>query len=626
MKSFLSLERSATFTCRKNGVERKYLVYEGEEFVNYDLIHSTSTDKPNGVKAEIMITDWNEKSNFVSKAKQKLAYYDTAVLVIDNVPVKNDIHRSEDFQYSTLNQSSNMHISLKDVYYPIDWEALGIKPIDMAIALRFSLKDGITPTPSRESYITNDKTKKLILDKITKVANWHINKYNETVKLFPSFLEAHDYIGNSNYVVNNMSINSIVKYGTVFINKLMITGISVNDAIFYKNQVEHLFTEYEIAGYLNGRGTITKNNRHISKVQHVVRNKNKTVLVGSDFIGNVKEFLKQKYKPDTLFLRRNSFVRKIGTKNDTQGWESYRSILNLGAHNRPYWRAKISEFNYVISTIVSTFADETGVSQSKEFIKWLEDKREAQKQLRLLNATKGVYNGLNKQQGDVTIAYDYESLRGVSFKKKAVPISSLTQNKYLTVVIPEDYPELDMIKKIIAVMKCPNIKFATLGKKEMKKIPDHYQFINIDKFMSIDCKPFMRLASAILFKGVLNDLNEVKSNRGGLFSKFIRHLDADERILRDYVNKHYTGSVDDKAQEYIKNVAETNKLYDMEFWEHYLRVKENIKKYDFINLLNSPPSWDKEKEKRYNTLITQILYFRHKFYNDLPEGTKIVFQ
>ena len=38
MKSFLSLERSASFICRKNGVERKYLVYEGAEFVNYDLI------------------------------------------------------------------------------------------------------------------------------------------------------------------------------------------------------------------------------------------------------------------------------------------------------------------------------------------------------------------------------------------------------------------------------------------------------------------------------------------------------------------------------------------------------------------------------------------------------------
>lgn len=144
--------------------------------------------------------------------------------------------------------------------------------------------------------------------------------------------------------------------------------------------------------------------------------------------------------------------------------------------------------------------------------------------------------------------------------------------------------------------------------------------------MTRDCKPFMRLASAILFKGLLDELNSVKSSRGGLFSKFVKHLDADEKLLRDYVNKNYTGHIDDKAQQYIKDVAEQNKLYDLLLWNNYLRVKDNIKKYDFINLLNVPNSWDKEKENQYNTLITQILYFRKKYYNDLPEGVKVVFQ
>lgn len=629
MKSFLSLERSATFICRKNGIERKYLVYEGEEFVNYDLIHEAPTDKSNGVIAEIMITDWNERSNFISKAKQKLAYYDTAVLIVDNNIVQNKITRSDDFQFSDMNTNQNIHLCLKDVYYTIDWDALGIRnPIPIPIALRFHLKDGLTPTPSRESYITNEKTKKLILDKIGKVAEWFVKKYNDTVLEFPSFIDGFEYIGNTQYNVMNFNINPLINYAKTKPLTPKVKGISVLSPEFYKINKDNFFTEYELAGYITYNGQLKRNGQrlYLDKANHVLRDKKKSVLVGSDFVGNVKEFLKTKYKPETLFLRRNSFVRKIGDNTDNQNFQCYFSILNLSMVHKDNWQKRIDEFNHVQSTIISTFDDQTQVASSKEYIDWIDKKKEDQRQKRLANAAKGVYSGLNKQQGDITLAYNYDSLRGVSFKKKAVPISTLVGNQFLTVLIEEDYPNMEMLKAIIKVMKCDKIKFATAGKKEMKKIPDHYQFINISKFMTRDCKPFMRLASAILYKGLLEDLTAVKSSRGGLFSKFVKHLDSDEKLLRDYVNKNYTGHIDDKAQQYIKDAAEQNKLYDLSLWDSYLRVKDNIKKYDFINLLTVPNSWDKEKEKQYNTLITQILYFRKKYYNDLPEGAKVVFQ
>lgn len=473
MKSFLSLERSATFVCRKNGMERKYIVYEGEEFVNYDLIHETSTDKSNGVLAEIMIIDWNERNNFCNKAKQKLAYYDTAALIIDNQVIPNKITRSNDFQFSDMSSNQSMHLCLKDVYYNIDWEALGIKqPIPIPIALRFHLKDGLTPTPSRESYITNEKTKTLILNKIKAVAEWFVNKYNDTVLEFPSFMDGYEYIGNNSFTVMNFTINPLISFATTKLLSPTVKGISVMSPEFYKTNKEHLFTEYDIAGYINGMGQMKKAGQRlwVNKTSHTV-SKKKVVLVGNDFVGNVKEFLKERYKPDTLFLRRNSFVRIIGTPSDNQGYESYSSILGLALIHKDKWQVRIDEFNHVISTIVSTFDNQTQVASSKDYVDWLANKKEDQRQKRLANAAKGVYSGLNKQQGDVTLAYSYDSLRGVSFKKTAIPISNLCKNTFLTVLIEEDYSDMELLKSIIKSMRCSTIKFATAGKKEMKKFP-----------------------------------------------------------------------------------------------------------------------------------------------------------
>lgn len=56
-------------------------------------------------------------------------------------------------------------------------------------------------------------------------------------------------------------------------------------------------------------------------------------------------------------------------------------------------------------------------------------------------------------------------------KKTAIPISNLCKNTFLTVLIEEDYSDMELLKSIIKSMRCSTIKFATAGKKEMKKFP-----------------------------------------------------------------------------------------------------------------------------------------------------------
>ena len=638
MKSFLSLERSATFICRKNGKERKYLVYEGAEFVNFDLIYCKDTTEENGVIAELLINNWSEKNQFIEKAKAKLAYYDTAVLIIDSKAQENEIHRNEMFQWSTLNQNNYMHISLKDVYYEIDWSALGIRQIEIPVAIRLNLGDGLTPTPSRESYITNDKTKELLMRKIGETADWFVKRYNDTVKHFKTFMEAFEYLGEFNFYVKlkdnskEFKINPLLPFSSVKVAAVKIDGINVRNPDDYKIRRSDLLAEYSIVAYTNYAGVNKTKRINVSKEGHIFDQKATTVLVGDDFKGNIKQHLKEKYGPKVLFVKRNDFVRELGKAKEygPQGQmrirvDTYRHVLDLGMKKREFWRPLIEEWDFVVSSIVSAFKDERKVAEDQAFADWLEEKKRQQKELQKLKGTKA-YQGLGKQLGDVTIAYQYIRYEKIHFGKKPYSIADLHKNKFLTVLLTED-DNIELAKGIIsALRKNDKVKFALLGKKEIKKIPEHFQFINFQQFMSRDCKPFMRLASAIKFEEALCEFDVVKNYKSVVFQEIFKTFNADAEKLRKYVNNNIHHGLSSNLENMIIDVADQHKLYDMELWTEYNRLKENIKKYDFINLITVPNSTNHELTKRYEKLINQILLFRKKYYNDLPEGAKIVFE
>ncbi len=631
MKSFLSLERSATFTCRKNGIERKYLVYEGAEFVNFNLVHEKPTTEESGVIAELIINGWQERNLFVDKAKAKLAYYDTAVLVIDGHMVDNDIHRNKLFQWSTLNRNANIHISLKDVYYTIDYEALGIQPIAMPIAIRLGLGDGLTPTPSRESYITNEKVRELLLRKIREIAEWFVTKYNDTVREFPTFMEAYDYLGNYTFKVNlkengqDFTINPILNYTTTKVLQPKIKNVTVQDGIFYKSREHYLLQGYAACGYMDTAGKMRTKERSIGKDWLIFHHKKIPVLV-DNFVGNVKDYLKTKYGKDTLYVRKTNFVRHLGGKVDNNSHvgmsnDSYYNILNLHGIPKRQWRAHVDEWNLVVSTISDTFVDETGVENTQPYIDWLAKKHADQKAKRLAGVVAGNYNGLNKQQGDVTLAYSYERYGKIHYKKSPYPIADLTKRKELTVLLTEE--DCEDSKPIIRMNRCPNVKFALVGKLERKKIPAFHQFITFKEYM-MESKPFARLASAILFQRLTKEYEKLSRHKNGVFRLCVEPLQKDVEKLEKYWQANLTDCGDSKTESLILDTAEEHKLFDLQLWDVYQKVRTDLKKYDFVNLLQEPNYYDTEHKKRYDCLVNQILLFRKKFYNDL-EGAEIVF-
>jgi hypothetical protein len=180
-KAPLAYSSSFYFVCRKDGMERKYMMYEGEDVNTIDLLYEAPTTEDNGVKI-IVPVKWQDRRDFIDKIQIQLAYFESVYFNADEV--KNDflIHRNDIFQFSELAKDSKLHICLDNVYYPLDFEKLGIKPINIPVALRFSLSDGLFPTPNREAIRYTQESKKIITDKIASLADYMIDKYNESIQ------------------------------------------------------------------------------------------------------------------------------------------------------------------------------------------------------------------------------------------------------------------------------------------------------------------------------------------------------------------------------------------------------------------------------------------------------------
>ena len=126
-KAPLAYSSSFYFVCRKDGIERKYMMYEGEDVNTIDLLHEAPTTERNGVKV-IVPVKYQDQYQFRKKIKEQLCYFED---VYFDVPSDSSIHnefvisRHPDFQFSELCESRELHVCLDNVYYPLDFDKIG---------------------------------------------------------------------------------------------------------------------------------------------------------------------------------------------------------------------------------------------------------------------------------------------------------------------------------------------------------------------------------------------------------------------------------------------------------------------------------------------------------------------
>jgi len=622
MKSFMSLDRAATFICRKEGYEWKFLAYQSSEFMEYDLISEGFSEEESGVICEISLNGWQEARNFKEKAKAKLAYYDTVVLNINGQIIDNNIIRSEKWQFSNQNDEACLHLCLKDVFYKIDYDRLGISAINIPIALRFNLNEGLQPTPSRESLIWNTHTINLVKERIKNIANWFVNRYNQEWKEYETFKEAYHKIYNSNKEIiiadQLFTFNDLLPYSDVTPLELKIKGIDIETPRYYRDLCSSMLEEYEtLVHYKKGKWNVkyVKDNHGISELI----SGNKHIQVDKIPTGKVKRYLLEKYKGDIFFVKKVK-TRKLGSiKNSLSNFNelNYTYLLDLATrHPKSEWRSRINEFIRVENEFKSLIINETWVEETKSYQDWLAKYKEEQKNNRKLGIYRGNHKVLNKQQGQVTLAYAIPKSigNGYKFDKTVKNINELHKQPGLTILFTEEQKELALQWRDLQ----NKWKIAIIGKNEAKKIENIHNHITYKQFME-ESEVFKRLATSFLFWDVIEQYNDIYShNSQQIIQELLKPFAEDIQKLKEYANTNGKYIRDNEVCDSIKAVAKEHNLYDYELWDVYQNVKNNVEKYSFISLIknNTHNSEDLAKIK---TMIGQILYHRKMYHNQFEE-------
>jgi len=630
-KAPLAYSSSFYFVCRKDGMERKYMMYEGEDVNTIDLLYETETKEKNGVKV-IVPVKYKDQYQFRQKIKEQLCYFED---VFFDVPMDNSINndfvisRHPDFQFSEMCQSNKLHICLDNVYYPIDFEKLGIKSIDFPVALRFSLSDGIFPTPNRESIRYTQEAKEIIKQKLSSVANYFVNKYNESIEIGSDIKSVINYLEKTgNYIDFNGSsikIDSLIEHSTVSIKTPQLENLSLIDfSDFYIKRKQFLLNNFSPKFYLNSRRMqdATKGHIYSWRVSSFASNDIKVYFYEDKFSGLKKDYLRSLHMPhEKIFFVKINKNMKLGNpaKFDIN---TYYHLLDLKNYPKSQWRDVIKEYQSVISMIVSNFIDLDELEVPKEFI-------EARKKTKA-TVTPGLTKRGPKLKGEV-IGKRAEDLmkwsdgRNCKFVPITYKLEDMYKDKKLRVYAHhDDYLKMDALYGIITKQK---IEIVTFSQRELNLLKDAeiHNLISLETFMEGKTASFKRMATAYYIKKLMGEYRFVfeRSTQVGFVSKELcNKLVALSKYVSDnYIIPSYSGGTKEATEflDSMLSVAEENNLFDMNIYPEVLEVEKILNKLVFLNPFCRRIGYYGEEDDIVFVMVDLFKYYKHrvdlKYYN-----------
>jgi hypothetical protein len=626
-KAPLAYSSSFYFVCRKDSMERKYMMYEGDDTNSIDLLYERPTTEPNGVKV-IVPVKYENRYSFTQKIKEQLAYFESVYFDVDSSwgRVDNDftIHRAEHYQYSDLATNGHMHLCLDNVSYPIDWEKLGIDRIPMKIALRFSLSDGLFPTPNREALRYTQEAKETILKKITTVANIFMEKFNESITDSADIKAIMDYYGNNDKSIDSsfigqsgrIDISYLLKHATISSKQPKLKGAeSLNLKRIAEMCKDYMLAEYQVKFRYN-------TNRFNKSTSYWTTNLRVNDFSGGHF-GGVYIFSDRLSKGKQDYLRSilgdnhktYYFVRKdkqfkLGSKTVTD-WETYHSILDLKNHPKTQWRQMIKEFRYVIDMYSKNFIDVDAIDIPQAFI----DAQKAKRMKVLAKTTtvkgikkvrmKGEFSGKRGESTQHTLTDQY-----CKFVPNTYKMEDIHKLKMLHVYAKEvDKKQMDKawscFSKHAAFILVAQATFDNLQKADL------HNWITLDKFMEGKNRPFKTITTAFL-------IDELMTNHNATFKRInvVRDISADLadklQILYDYDNNHNRSYADATTKKAVIEHAKANNLFDQPTYLVYQQVNEVLTKLKFLDAILDTMHYSNSKKDSPMMIAIVDLFKYHK--------------
>jgi hypothetical protein len=627
-KAPLAYSSSFYFVCRKDGVERKYMMYEGEDTNTIDLIYEKSTSEDNGVKVIVPIK-WTDRYDFIKKIKEQLAYFTKVYFNVDGVDNNFLIHRSTTFQYSELATDRYLHVCLDDVYYPLDFSKLGIDRIEIPVGLRLGLSDGVFPTPNRESLRYTPEAKKVLMSKIEQLANVLVERYNKSITVDNDVYNVIKYYTTSNRVIkmfnSDFNCNNIFKHATAKLATPKISGVNKLELHNITNyNFGRLLNEYKkVYKYYNGKMYSIKDSDWGNSVSWNEAER-RHFIIESVMKGNKKTYLRElcdEMQTSTVYFIKKKSRRKL--KGDDN---SYYQILNLKSYPKSDWRQVIKDWQYIEQLLISDLRDADAIEIPQE---WLDDRKASiLKKAKTTKASKGV-----KLEGDFSckIAENllrYNDGKNCKFVPTRLNVNDIEQGNVVYIYTNhDDYMNLD---KLYPLTDRLNVKYITLSQRELKIIEESGE--TIDNLVSYEDfvnghELFINFITAVR-------VNRFILNYYNLFLKIsyvsIVNSDLGDKLLQlnEYRQKYlYNINVYnlDKIDHLFNNI-ENNKLFNKTYYDLQNEVDEILSNNYYIKVI-SEVLHNSNKDEILDVLAQLMTFNNVKInsdyeYNYLKEASK----
>jgi hypothetical protein len=614
-KAPLAYSSSFYFVCRKNGMERKYMMYEGEDVNTIDLLYEAPTDQPNGVKV-IVPVKYYDRYSFENKIKEQLAYFESVYFDVPNISNNFVITRHELFQFSELASNNYLHLCLDNVYYPLDFSKLGIDSIYLPVALRFSLTDGIFPTPNRESIRYTQEAKTIILEKLKQASNYFIERYNETVKETTDLKIVIDYFNSDSRNLkmgkSSWDVHPLSKFATVKIASPKLKGIDLLDMQRIVKIQDYILGEYEGKFFVSSR-TMRDAKRYyqstsIRRLPHTVY-----VYYGDKVSGLKKDYLKSIQPPglEALIVKKVKdfpFRPKFGRSD----YDNYYTMLQLESYPKSEWKQRVEEFKSIIKSYTDNFVNIDTLEVPQEFI-------DSRKKQRVTNSGKSA--GSNggprrvKLKGEMICKQAQELERWVDGKSckwvsTTYDMAKFHQNKFILVYGKQE--DAEKMDKWFKPTRGMNVELAILSEREIKLVEkvELHNLIPFSKFMEGNTKPFQRIATACLIDKFYDEQRSLFNSSSALAS-ISNDLYQKINDMHEYRRKNYKGMDDSVREAIIEQAKETNS-FDPTIYSDCKIVMTISKKLPFIEaILGNTPSYDNE-ERRIMIEALKDLFKYHK--------------
>lgn len=626
-KSPLSYTSSFYFIGRKNGIEIKCMMYEGEEDIKIDILHEKKTKEPNGCKI-IVPVKWGDVLEFRNKINEQLAYFESVYFNISGFNNEFKIHRAEHYQYSELCQDKCLHICLDNVYYPIDFKKLGIDPINISLGIRFSLTDGIYPVPNRESLKYTVEAKELILNKIKLIADEFVNKYNENVCETEDVRSVISHFSSKERWINiiegsDVNIYPLLHYSTDGKTKNpTIKGLKVLKTEKVVELKQYLFREFQREYSLN-HGRISEE-KYWKDVEWSDFTPSKVNYLFSDRLTALrKDYMKSlhPYAYGINIIKKRPYYTLGSYKNKTNlDYKTYYSLLQLHTIPKDKWRDAIKEIQHVIELCIK--------DSVKDFDKLIipQDFIDGRKKVKLNDDGTKRKKELGEVNGRVCVSLLREVYgKNCKLESELFKLDDIYKNNYTIVYGKLD--DFDVLDKLYSRSK-PNIKYVIFSEREMKKVEelDVHNLIPLEKFMKGETKLFKRIVTAHL-------INQLKTNNRYVFDKVgslkLVSEDLANKIeeLEAYRSEWYRSMGHDDVITTMLEIAEANNSYDEAIYTEYLEMKKTLEKLKFLNQAIyklSPSYYGMTKGSIEITILCDLFkYYKQKLNLDNYEPVKI---